>query len=135
MLRALVILALTGSLARHAEPQLTDGLSAVESANFVKAAYRAELMPSYRKRGLGLDFEGTRLNPHFYSWTVIPTWRQGLAYFAVDRRTGDVWPALGCERARAPELAALQTRFRQRFGVPAWRVRQIEKEGNPDKGC
>jgi hypothetical protein len=135
MLRSLVIFTMVARLAGDAGPPLPDRLSPMESANFAKAAYRAELMPSYRERSLGLDFEGAKPNPHFYTWTIVPTWGEGVAFFAVDRRTGDVWPALGCERVRSPELAALQARFRQRFGVPAWRVRQIEAEGDPIEGC
>jgi hypothetical protein len=84
---------------------------------------------------LGLDFEGAKPNPHFYAWDVIPTWTDGLEYFAVDRRTGDVWAYFGCERVRSEELANLQARFRRRFDVPAWRVRQIEREGFPGEYC
>jgi len=115
--------------------QLPDRLPMANSADFALAAERAELEPGYRKRDLGLDFEGAKPNPHFYAWDVIPTWTDGLEYFAVDRRTGDVWAYFGCERVRSEELANLQARFRRRFDVPAWRVRQIEREGFPGEYC
>jgi hypothetical protein len=117
----------TGS--SHSGSQPLDRLTGKESADFALAAERAELEPRYRKRGLGLDFEGTKPNPHFYTWTVIPTWGEGFVYFAVDRRTGDVWAYLDCKLVRSRELATLQERFRRRFDVPAWQVRQIEREG------
>jgi hypothetical protein len=115
----------------HSSSQLPDRLPRRESADFVLAAMRAELEPGYRKRGLGLDFDGTQPNSHFYTWMVIPSWGQGVDYFAVDRRTGDVWADLGCGLIQSHELAILQAHFRRRFDVPAWRVRQIEKEGFP----
>ena len=115
--------------------QLPDRLQRVESADFARAAARAEMEPRYRKRGLGFDFEGATPGPHFYTWTIIPTWGQGVIYYAVDRRTGEVWPYFGCKRIQSPELAALQARFRRHFKVPAWRVRQIEREGNPNVGA
>src|ERR1700710_891703 len=88
------------ALESHSRSQLPDRLPRIESANFAFAAMRAELEPAYRKRGLGLDFEGAIWNRHFYSWMVVPTWGQGLDYFEVDRRTGDVWADSGCERVR-----------------------------------
>lgn len=115
--------------------KLPDKLPSKESADFALAAERAELEPSYRMRGLGLDFEGAKPNPHFYTWMVVPSWGQGVVFFAVDSRTGDVWAYLGCQLVRSQELATLQARFRQRFGVPAWRVRQIERGGFPDEDC
>jgi hypothetical protein len=115
--------------------QLPDRLPRKESAEFALAAERATLEPAYRKRGLGLDFEGVKPNHHFYTWTVVPTWGQGVVYFAVDRRTGDVWAYLGCERVRSRELAALQAKFRRRFNVSAWQVRNIEQEGFPGPDC
>src|SRR5258706_15984406 len=135
MPHSLVILAAAAGLTSHSGSQLPDRLQAKESADFARAAERAELEPRYRKRGLGLDFESGRPKPHFYTWTVIPSWGQGVDYFAVDRRTGDVWAYLGCELVRSRELASLQARFRRRFDVPPWRVRQIEKEGFPGEAC
>lgn len=130
-----LLTAARGAGSSHSGSQLPDRLPRVESADFALAAERAELEPSYRKRGLGLDFEGTKLSPHFYSWNVIPTWGEGFNFYAVDRRTGDVWAYLGCELVRSRELATLQARFRQRFDVPAWRVRQIERAGFPGEDC
>jgi hypothetical protein len=115
--------------------QLPEKLEAKESADFALAAERAELEPRYRKRGLGLDFEGATPNSHFYTWAVIPTWGEGIDYYIVDRRTGDVWSAFDCKLAHSQELANLQARFRRRFSVPAWRVREIEREGYPGLGC
>ena len=115
----------------RSDPQVPDRLTVKESADFALAAERAELDPAYRKRGLGLDFEGAKPTPHFYSWNVIPTWGQGFVYFAVDRRTGDVWAYLGCQRVRSRELGALQAKFRQRFDVTAEQVREIERGGAP----
>ncbi len=135
MPHSLAILAAAVSLTGHSESQLPDRLPRIASADFALAAERAELEPRYRERGLGLDFEGARPNPHFYTWTVVPTWGQGAVFFAVDRRTGDVWAYLGCKLVRSRELASLQARFRSRFDVPAWRVRQIEKEGYPGEAC
>lgn len=129
--RPLIILSVAASLASHSTSRLPDQLPRAESADLAIAAERAELEPRYRKRGLGLDFEGIKPNPHFYTWTVIPTWGEGFVHFAVDRRTGDVWAYLGCEQVRSPELSALQSRFRRRFNVPAWQVRQIERQGPP----
>ena len=135
MLRFLMILALAAGVTSHSEPQSSDRLSRTDSGRFAQAAERAGLEPRYRSRSLGLDFEGTKPNPHFYTWSVIPSWGQGVVFFVVDRRTGDVWPYLGCERVRSPELAALQARFRQRFGVRLSQVRRIEKEGSPVEEC
>ena len=119
----------------HSPSPVPDRLPRIESADFALAAERAELEPAYRRRGLGLDFEGAKPSSHFYTWTVIPTWGQGVVFFAVDRRTGDVWAYLGCERVRSPKLAALQARFRRRFKVAAWQVLRIEREGFPDPDC
>lgn len=91
--------------------------------------------PRYRRHSLGLDFEGARSNSHFYTWAVIPTWGEGIDYYIVDRRTGDLWSEFDCKLAHSQELANLQARFRRRFGVPAWRVRKIESEGYPGLGC
>ncbi len=116
-------------------PQLPDRLPMEDSAAFALAGERAQLLPNYRGRGLGLDFQGTPYNAHFYSWAVVPTWGKGIDYFSVDRRTGDVWADLGCELMRSPKLTALQARFRHQFHIPALLVRQIEKEGSPAIGC
>ena len=121
--------------ASHSRAQLPDNLPARESGDFALAAERALLEPAYRHRGLGLDFEGELPNSHFYQWSVIPSWGQGVEHYAVDRRTGDVWANLGCERVRSRELAALQARFRRRFHVSASQVREIEREGFPGTGC
>lgn len=125
-------LAASGS---HSRARLPDNLPARESGDFALAAERALLEPAYRHRGLGLDFEGEHPSPHFYQWSVIRSWGQGIEHHAVDRRTGDVWANLGCERVRSRELAALQARFRRRFHVPASQVRKIEREGFPASGC
>src|SRR3954454_1434723 len=121
---ALVLLC-NGSLT-HSRSQLADKLTRIESAHFALAAERAGLEPGYRKRGLGLDFQGEKPNSHFYTWMVVPTWGEGVTYFAVDRRTGEVWAYLGCEQVRSRELEALQAKFRRRFNVPASQVQRIE---------
>ena len=123
------------ALESHSRPQLPDRLPRIESAEFARAAERAELEPAYRRRSLGLDFEGLSPSPHFYTWMVVPSWGQGVVFFAVDRRTGDVWAYLGCERVRSRALAALQANFRRRFNVSARQVREIEREGFPGTGC
>ncbi len=123
------------ALESHSRAQLPNRLTRMESADFALAAERAELEPTFRKRGLGLDFEGEKPTRHFYAWTVIPTWGQGVVHFSVDRRTGDVWAYLGCERVRSRELGALQARFRRRFNVGAWQVQKIERVGFPDPNC
>ncbi len=116
--------------------QLPDRLPRTESADFAIAAERAQLEPSYRKRPLGLDFNGTSPNPHVYLWTVVPTWGEGFVHFYVDRRTGTVWGGYGdCGPVHSPELAALQTRFRHRFHVSQSMVRQIERTGDPREEC
>ena len=112
-----------------------DKLTKNDSAAFALAAERAELEPAYRKRGLGLDFEGERPNSHFYAWTVIPSWGQGVTHFAVDRRTADVWAYLGCKRVRSRELSLLQTQFRRRVNIPASEVTMIRRQGFPDPDC
>jgi hypothetical protein len=120
----------------NSRPRLQDRLPAAESADFALAGMRAMLEPAYRKRPLGLDFGGTeRRNAHFYFWMIIPTWGQGLDYFAVDRRTGDVWAYFGCKRLQSRDLAALQAKFRRRFDVSASEVRQVEREGFPGPPC
>src|SRR4051794_37098859 len=101
------LLLLPSSLAAfesHSRSPLPDGFPAIESGDFALAAMRAGLEPAYRKRGLGLDLEGAMPTPPFSSWMVIATWVQGVVYCAVDRRTGDVWAYLGCERVRSREL-------------------------------
>ena len=60
--------------------------------------------PRYRKRGLGLDFEGATPNSHFYTWAVIPTWGEGSDSHIVDRRTGD-----GAVYANRPIPKSLRT--------------------------
>jgi hypothetical protein len=119
------------SVAARARYELADSLPQKQSAEFALAAQRAMLDPGYRKRELGLDYDGAKPNSHFYSWMVVPTWGQGVAFFSVDRRTADVWAHLGCRRVQSPELAALQTNFRRRFKVSAAQVRAIEREGFP----
>jgi hypothetical protein len=133
--RVLVALTLAARLAGDHGSQLPDRLSAKTSADFALAAMRADLAPRYRTRGLGLDFGGAKPNAHFFTWTVIPTWGEGFDYFIVDRRTGVVWAAFGCRLAKSPELTGMQVRFRRRFGVPAWRVRQVERDGYPQEDC
>jgi hypothetical protein len=130
-----LLTAATEAASSQSDFQLPDRLSKTESADFALAAERAELEPAYRKRGLGLNFEGAMSDPHFYSWTVIPSWGEGLVYFAIDRRTGDVWAYLGCELVQSQKLALLQESFRHRFNVSVWRVRQIEKRGFPSEDC
>jgi hypothetical protein len=129
------LLSLPSAVQCHPRSQLQDGMPATESADFALAGMRAELEPAYRKRGLGLDFEGTKPNRHFYMWSVIPTWGQGVYHFAVDRRTGDVWAYFGCKRLRSRQLASLQAKFRRRFHVTARQVRRIEREGFPGSAC
>lgn len=126
-----LITAVHAASTSHSGSLLPDRLPSRESADFALAGERAELEPSYRKRGLGLDFEGAEPNSHFYTWTVVPSWGEGVVFFAIDRRTGDVWRPMGCGLVRSKELSTLQAHFRRRFGVPAWRVRQIEKQGFP----
>ena len=114
----------------------TDRLPRRDSAEFALAAERAQLEPSYRKGPLGLDGNGDAGSPHFYSWTIIPTWGQGVVYFYVDRRIGTVWGDYSdCRPIHSPELTALQARFRRRFHVPTSKVRQIEREGSPQEEC
>jgi hypothetical protein len=114
----------------------TDRLPRRDSAEFALAAARAQLEPNYRKRPLGLDYNGDAGNPHFYFWTIIPTWGQGVVYFYVDRRIGTVWGGYSnCRQIHSPELTALQARFRRRFHVPTSKVRQIEREGSPQEEC
>ena len=134
-IRSVLLVVLIAASAALAGTPLPDRLSREESADFALAGARAQLEPSYRKRALGLDFEGERPNSHFYTWSVIPTWGQGVSFYSVDRRTGDVWPALGCELIHSRELAALQARFRQRFNISKRLVRRIESEGDPNVGC
>jgi hypothetical protein len=113
-----------------------DRLPRKDSAAFALAAERAQLEPSYRKRPLGLDYNNDTSNPHFYSWTVVPTWGQGFVYFYVDRRTGTVWGGYSnCTPIHSPELADLQARFRRRFHIQVSKVRQIDKEGSPQEEC
>ena len=128
-LGAVLCVAMIVSANASALPVLPDRLPKAESAKLALAAERAELEPQYRKRGLGVDFEGIKPSPHFFTWTVIPSWGQGVVYFAVDRRTGDVWAYLGCRLIRSRELALIQTRFRQQFGVAQRQVRRIERQG------
>jgi len=133
---ALVLLtAARGSGPPNLQSQLPNLLPMKESADIAAAAYRAELEPSYRKRDLGFDFDGTKPNQHFFTWMIIPTWGQGVSFFGVDRRTADVWDYLGCRLIKSDELTAIQSRFRQRYHIPLWRVRQIEKEGFPGEDC
>ena len=113
-----------------------DRLPRKESAAFAVAAERAQLEPSYRKRPLGLDFNDDAVDPHFYHWTVIPSWGEGFVYFYVDKRTGTVWGGYAnCTPIHSPELAALQARFRRRFKIPVSKVRQIDREGSPLEEC
>jgi hypothetical protein len=114
---------------------LDDSLPKATSAALALAAERAQMQPRYRKTVLGLDFGGVTPNRHFYTWIVVPDFGEGVNYFAVDRRTGDVWAYLGCERLRSPEIKALQTHFRRRFHIPPSAVRQIEITGSPTTGC
>jgi hypothetical protein len=115
--------------------ELSDRLPRNESADFAVAAHRAVLEPSYRNRKLGWDFEGEKPNAHFYTWTIVPSWGQGVSFYSVDRRTGDVWAALGCGLIQSPEIAALQANFRRRFGITKGQVQRIERQGNPNTGC
>jgi hypothetical protein len=128
---------LAGTVAARSRPRAAppDRLSAAISQDFADAAMRAQLEPSYRKRGLGFDFQDRRPNRHFHSWMVIPTWGQGVHYFSVDRRTGDVWADASCELVRSPKLASLQAKFRRRFRVTASQVQQLERQGFPGPAC
>jgi hypothetical protein len=129
---------LPGALAaaqNHSGLHLRDRLSVSDSAALARAAMRAELEPACRRRPVALDFEGAQANPHFYFWMAIPTWGQGLWYFSVDRRTGDVWSHFGCKRASSSELTALQTKLRRRFHLSPSQVRDIEREGFPGTPC
>ncbi len=113
-----------------------DRLPGKDSAAFAIAAERAQLEPRYRKRALGLDRNSDAAYPHFYYWTVIPTWGEGFDYFWVDRRTGAVWGGhSACTPLHSPELAALQARFRRRFHVSVSTVRRIDRDGSPKEEC
>ena len=122
--------------ARDARASRADKLPGKDSAAFAIAAERAQLEPRYRKRGLGLDGNSDAAYPHFYFWTVIPTWGEGFDYFWVDRRTGTVWGGYSaCTPIHSPELAALQARFRRRFHISVSTVQQIDREGSPQEEC
>jgi hypothetical protein len=128
-------LALAAALTLSAS-HLPDRLPRVGSADFALAAERSELEPNYRKRPLGLDYNGVATNPHFYFWTVIPTWGQGVDYFYVDRRTGSVWGGYAdCRPIHSPHLAALQARFRRKVHIAASEAQRIEREGSPEDEC
>ena len=132
---ALVLTSVSASGSPNA-PLGADRLPKQDSAEFARAAERALLEPTYRKRPLGLDYNGNAEHIHFYSWTVVPTWGQGFAYFYVDRRTGTVWGSYGvCQPIHSPELTVLQPRFRRRFHISASTVRQIDQEGSPQLEC
>lgn len=130
-------LALAAALAlASGRAQLPDRLPKAASADFAIAGDRAQLEPAYRKRALGLDFEGTKPNSHFYDWSVIPSWGQGVTFYFVDRRTGDVWGGyVLCKPIHSPQLSSMQARFRRRYHISAGTVRRIEREGSPDEDC
>jgi len=116
------------------EGPLPDRLAREKSADFALAGERAQLDPRYRRRPLGLDYNAAAPD-HFYLWTVIRTWGQGVEYFYIDRRTGTVWGGYSCGPIHSPQLASLQLRFRRRFHIPSSKVREIEREGGPQEEC
>jgi len=52
-----------------------------------------------------------------------------VGFFAVDRRTGDVWNAVICEEHRSPELRRQQQAVRKRIGLSDAQYKKLRSPG------
>jgi hypothetical protein len=50
-------------------------------------------------------------------------------YYAVDRRTGDVWSSVICQRIAAPALTRLQATLRKRIGLTNTECERLRRSG------
>ena len=71
-------------------------------------------------------------SPEFHSFQGIfdnPGGSFNLGFYAVDRKTGDVWNGVVCERAISPSLVKLQVAIRNRIGLSKDEYRKIRRVG------
>jgi hypothetical protein len=52
-----------------------------------------------------------------------------LQYYAIDRRTGDVWSSIICERIATPALTKLQMALRKRIGLTDAEYKGLRRPG------
>jgi hypothetical protein len=82
--------------------------------------------------GFGLDKYNNKHYPEFQFFQGIfcnPKGSFNLGHYAVDRKTGDVWNAVICERVTSPSLAKLQRAIRKRIVLTDLEYRKAQRPG------
>jgi len=89
--------------------------------------------------GFGLEKFTSEYDPGFQFFQGIfdnPGGSVNLGFYAVDRKTGDVWDGVVCERASSPSLVKLQAAIRNRIGLTRDEYRKARRPGpmcDPDE--
>jgi len=108
-----------------------------EAAALVTAFFRdrgSTKLPSF-----GLEKYTDEYYPGFQFFQGIfdnPGGSCNLGFYAVDRKTGDVWDAVVCSRASSHSLMKLQTAIRNRIGLSRDAYRKLKRPGpmcDPDE--
>ncbi len=118
-----VIAQLTGSRASRA---VEESKQASTEAREITDAEAHDLLQAFLNAPGGVEQSGDLGYKEFYFFMATighsPIGREGLyhanlEYYAVDRRTGDVWSAVFCKRIATPVLKKLQEALRKRIGL------------------
>jgi len=94
---------------------------------------------STKAPGFELDKYTDPYFPEFWSFQGIfdnPGGSVNLGFYAVDRKTGDVWDGVVCKRATSPSLRKLQLAIRNRIRLTTDEYRKIRRPGpmcDPDE--
>lgn len=139
---ALVVTALVATCARAAErtgraasPQ---ELTVTEAASLATLAFDQTL--SWRRHPpYSLDGYSPEPDPRFFSFEALGDWpgsmRANLGDVAVDRRTGEVWNYLSCNKVESVAIKRLQLRLRRILGLTAAELRAAQLQPGPRPGC
>jgi hypothetical protein len=82
--------------------------------------------------GFALDSYSVADKPEFSFVAVLwdnPNGSVIIGHYAVDRKTGDVWNGVICERMKSPSLTRLQRAIRTRIGLTDSDYRKARRPG------
>ena len=101
-----------------------------EADDLVAAVFRDR--GSTKLPGFGLEKYSVEHYPEFQFFQAMwnnPKGSVNLGHFAVDRKTGDVWNGVVCERVTSPSLKKLQNAIRNRIGLTGDEYRKSQRLG------
>ena len=102
-------------------------ISADQARELVRAALPAWVLQKASK--VSIDGESDAYLPNFYSFSAYgptnPFGSSTIGHFLVDRKTGDVWDGVACQKYRTPALAKLQISIRKQLRLSEAEYRRL----------